>query len=225
MSKTNAWETGLLNLVFNNINFANLGDVTGLRGSTTAGSLWLSLHTSDPGETGAATEAAYTSYARQAVARSSAGFTISGNSVTLTAAISFPAATGGSETELFFGVWTAVTGGTLLYSGPLGSLLSSFTAAASTDTFTLPGLSGVSVGDRIGFFARPGDTLPTGVTEGTAYFVKTVSGAAVTISTTSGGTTLDVTGDGEGVAMRLTPVIISTGVTPQLTTGLTITED
>lgn len=225
MSKSNAFETSLLTLLFNNTNIANLGDATGVRGSTTAGSLYLSLHTADPGETAAATEAAYGGYARQAVARSSAGFTISGNSVTLAAAVSFPACTSGSETELFFGIWTAVTAGTLLYSGPLGSLLSSFTAAASTDTFTLPGLSGVSVGDRIAFFARPGDTLPTGVTEGTAYFVKTVSGASVTISTTSGGSTLDVTGDGEGVAMRLTPVVVSTGVTPQLTTGLTITED
>jgi hypothetical protein len=65
-------------LLFNNTNAANIGDATGLRGSTTAGSLYLSLHTADPGETGSQTtsECNYTSYARQAVARSSGGFTI-----------------------------------------------------------------------------------------------------------------------------------------------------
>ena len=76
MSKTNAWENGLLLLVFNNTNFANVGDATGLRGSSAAGNLHLSLHTSDPGEAGSQTtnEIAYTSYARVAVARSGAGF-------------------------------------------------------------------------------------------------------------------------------------------------------
>lgn len=33
MSKSNAWETALLNLVFNNTDAANIGDATGLQGS------------------------------------------------------------------------------------------------------------------------------------------------------------------------------------------------
>lgn len=41
----------LLNL-FNNTTWANVGDATGIVGSGTAGSLYLSLHTSDPGESG-----------------------------------------------------------------------------------------------------------------------------------------------------------------------------
>ena len=52
MSKSNSLEAGLIDLAFLNTNFANLGDATGLRGSTTAGSLYLSLHTTDPGEAG-----------------------------------------------------------------------------------------------------------------------------------------------------------------------------
>ena len=100
MSKSNAFEQSLLELLFNNSNIANVGDATGLRGSTTAGSLYLALHTSDPGEAGSQTtnECAYTSYARQAVARSVAGFTISGNIASLAANVDFPEATGGSET-------------------------------------------------------------------------------------------------------------------------------
>ena len=120
MSKTNAYENSLLLLVFNNTNISNVGDATGLRGSSTAGSLYVSLHSSDPGEAGDQTssEATYTSYARVAVARSGSGWTVSGNSVNPAANITFPACTGGSNSITYFGIGTASSGaGVLLYSG------------------------------------------------------------------------------------------------------------
>jgi hypothetical protein len=126
MSKSNAWETALLQLVFNNDNAANIGDATGLRGSSTAGSLYVSLHTGDPGEAGNQTtnECAYTSYARVAVARSGSGWTISGNAVTNAALIQFPQCTGGSETATHFGIGTASSStGVLLYKGALSASL------------------------------------------------------------------------------------------------------
>ena len=63
MSKSNSLENGLLELIFKNTNLANIGDATGLRGSTTAGNLFFSLHTGDPGEAGDQTtnETSYTS--------------------------------------------------------------------------------------------------------------------------------------------------------------------
>jgi hypothetical protein len=85
-------------------------------------SFYLSLHTSDPGAGGSqnTSEAAYTSYARQAVARNSSGFTVSGATATLTATVIFPAATAGSETETWAAVGTALTGpGKILYRGPI----------------------------------------------------------------------------------------------------------
>jgi hypothetical protein len=120
--KADSWENSLLLLLFNNTNVANVGDATGLRGSTAAGSLYLSLHTADPGETGSQTtnEIAYTSYARVAVARSSGGFTITTNAVALAANADFPAGTGGTGTASHFGIGTAASGaGVLLYSGTL----------------------------------------------------------------------------------------------------------
>lgn len=126
MSASNALETALLLLLFNNTNIANVGDATGVRGSTTAGSLFVSLHTADPGEAGDQTtsEATYTSYARVAVARSSAGWTVSGNASTNTAATTFPAATGGTNTITHFGVGSATSGaGILLFSGALNASL------------------------------------------------------------------------------------------------------
>jgi hypothetical protein len=125
MSLSNAFETDLLNLLFQNTNIANLGDATGVRGSTTAGSLYISLHTADPGEAGtqATSETAYTGYARIAVARSSAGFTVSGNTVSNAAAINFGNCTASPGSAVtYFGVGLASSGATeLLMSGALSS--------------------------------------------------------------------------------------------------------
>lgn len=122
MSKTNACENSLLQLIFNNVDFALIGDAAGLQNSATAGSLYVSLHTADPGEAGdqSTSEIAYTSYARVAVARSGAGWTVTGNSVSPASTISFPAGTGGSGTATHFGVGTSSSGaGVLLYKGAI----------------------------------------------------------------------------------------------------------
>lgn len=126
MSATDAFETSLLTLIFNNSNIANVGDATGLRGSSAAGDLFVSLHTSDPGETGNQTtnETAYTNYARQAVARTSAGWTISGANASNTATITFPTCGVTGATITHFGIGTAVSGtGSLLFKGALTSSL------------------------------------------------------------------------------------------------------
>jgi len=122
MSKSNAFETACLNLWFANSNIANIGDATGLRGSSTAGNLYFSLHTGDPGEAGDQTtnECTYTSYARVAKARDGAAITVSGNAATLAAAVTFPAGTGGSGTATHWGLGTSSSGaGLLLWKGTI----------------------------------------------------------------------------------------------------------
>lgn len=122
MSKSNTFENDLLQLIFNNVNIGLVGDATGLRGSSAAGSLYLSLHTADPAEGGdqSSNEITYTSYARVAVARTSGGFTVTGNAAALAAAIDFPAGTGGSGTATHVGIGTSSSGaGKLLYKGAL----------------------------------------------------------------------------------------------------------
>lgn len=122
MSKSNSFENDLLLLLFNNTNAALVGDATGLRGSSVAGNLYLSLHTSDPGEAGtqATNEANYGGYVRQAIPRSGSGFTVAGNAVSNAAAITFPPATSGSQTVQFWGLGTDPSGaGKLLYKGAL----------------------------------------------------------------------------------------------------------
>lgn len=124
MSKSNTFENDLLQLIFNNVDIADIGDAGGLQNSATAGSLYVALHTGDPGEAGNATtsESAYTSYARVAVARSGAGWTVSGNSATNAALIQFPECSGGSETITHVSITTASSGSSkILYSGALSA--------------------------------------------------------------------------------------------------------
>jgi len=90
--------------------------------------LYVSLHTADPTAAGnqGSSEAAYTGYARVAVARTTSGWSITGETITNVGAINFPACTGGSETETYVGVGVSGTthdSGTLLWSGPLTSSL------------------------------------------------------------------------------------------------------
>lgn len=140
MSATDAFENALLLNLFQNANIANVGDATGLRGSTTAGSLFVSLHTADPGEAGnqSTSEATYTGYARQAVARSAGGWTVTGSNVANAAVISFGPCTAGTNTITHFGIGTASSGtGTLLFRGALTSSITVTTSSNTTQTFAV----------------------------------------------------------------------------------------
>lgn len=123
MSKSNSFENSLLQLLFNNVDIANIGDAGGIQNSATAGSLYLSLHTADPGEAGTQTtnECAYGSYDRVAVARSGAGWTVVANAVSNFALAQFPECTSGSETITYVSIGTSSypTAGVILYSGAL----------------------------------------------------------------------------------------------------------
>lgn len=123
MSASNDLENAILLLIFQNANYANVGDATGLRGSTVAGSLYLTLHTADPGEAGDQTtsEISYTGYVRKAVARDNTVFGISGNTVTFASDQSFVASSGGTGgVATHFGIGTASSGaGRLMFSGAL----------------------------------------------------------------------------------------------------------
>lgn len=120
---TNSWIDGLLALVFNNTTYTLVGDAAGLLKSAADGSLYVSLHTGSPGVAGGQTtsEAAYTGYARVAVARTSGGWTVGSHQVVPAAIILFPIGTAGGETCTYVGIGTASSGagGKLLYFGAL----------------------------------------------------------------------------------------------------------
>lgn len=118
-AKTTAYATSIIALLLNATPIANVADNAA---SSPLTNTYCSLHTASPGVSGSQTtnEAAYTSYARAAVARSSAGWTCASGSATLTSAVNFATATGGSETETYMGIGSLVSGaGVLYYFGPL----------------------------------------------------------------------------------------------------------
>lgn len=120
MSKSNTFEEDLLKLIFNGTPIANLAD-NAASGPLT--NLFIALHTADPGESGVQTsnEVGYTGYARVAVSRSGAGWTVTGNSVSPTTAIEFGEMTAGTPgTATHASIGTASTGGgKILYRGAL----------------------------------------------------------------------------------------------------------
>ena len=123
VTSSGEFANSLLALIFNATSY------TGMAINATTSpftSLYVSLHTASPTAGGNQTsnEAAYTGYARVGVSRTSGGWTITNNSVSPVATIVFPAATGGSETETYFGIGTSSTGtGHLLYFGAVSPVI------------------------------------------------------------------------------------------------------
>lgn len=119
MSKGDTFENDFLKLIFNAAAIANIADNAA---SAPLANLYVAFHTASPGEDGDQTtnECSYTNYARQAVARSGSGWTVSGSSVSPAADIPFPESDGPSETATHFSVGTASSGaGKILYYGTL----------------------------------------------------------------------------------------------------------
>ena len=144
MSASNTFESDVLLLLLNNTNIANLGDAVGVRGSTAAGSVYVSLHTADPGEAGNQTtsETAYTGYARVAVARTAGGWTISGTAPTQAAnaaLVTFGPCTAAPGAALtFFAIGRDSSGvGEILLSGALTASLTLTSSPSITPNFPI----------------------------------------------------------------------------------------
>lgn len=116
MSATNTLETAVLLHILNGTAIAALSGVT---------TLYVSLHTADPGDAGSqnTSETTYTGYSRIAVSRDSSGWTVSGDTSSNTAEIPFGQCTASPGADLtHVGIGTASSGaGTLLLHPPLSN--------------------------------------------------------------------------------------------------------
>jgi len=116
--KGDTFENDFLKLIFNATAIANLADNAASSPET---NLSVALHTADPTDAGtqSSSETAYTGYARISVARTSGGWTVTGNSVSPVANIDFgecTASPGGAITH--FSVGPTGGGATkILYAG------------------------------------------------------------------------------------------------------------
>lgn len=123
MSKGNTFENDIMKLVLNGTPIPNIADNAATLPLT---DLFLGLYIADPGEAGDQTtnEVSYGSYARVAIARTSGGWTVTGNTGVNVGTVDFPACTSGSATVTHAVLGTASSGtGKILYKGALGSSL------------------------------------------------------------------------------------------------------
>lgn len=108
MPASDVLEQELLDMLFLNTAFDNIGTSTGFAATSADGNFTLALSTGTLTDSSdqSTTEAAYTSYARKSVARGAAQWTVTSGTVTNDNAQAFPQATGGSETETDFSIGT-----------------------------------------------------------------------------------------------------------------------
>lgn len=120
MSKSSAYSNDLLKLIFNGVGITGLAEDDGVNPITT---LFVALHTSDPGASGgqSTAEVNYQGYARVAVSRSEGGWAVTGNSVSPVDPIEFGEMTGGNTgTATHVTIGTQGTGtGKVLYRGAI----------------------------------------------------------------------------------------------------------
>lgn len=112
MSFSNQFEADILGLIFNATAISGLADNAS---SSPLTNLYVALHTADPGEGGnqGTSEVNYTGYARVAVQRSGAGWTLAGQTISPTAVIEFgemTAGTAGTATHATVGTAASGTG-------------------------------------------------------------------------------------------------------------------
>ena len=179
--------------------------------SVATGIKYVGIHTlADPGTStnAAAGEATGGSpaYARQAVTWGASSGRVKSNTGALT--FDVPAGTYG-----FLTFWNASTGNTNVYLGhsPMGGAAAvkgwfSVDTTLTNDQF-FSVAHGLADGDRIQMFNTFAETLPTGVTEGTVYFIVNSATNTFKVSTTSGGSAVDITalGGGEGYYQKVVP--------------------
>jgi hypothetical protein len=137
-------------------------------------------------------------YARKAATWAAA----SGRSKATSASMVFDVPAG--TTVRWVGFWDAVTAGNFLGMTPNGGgIPEAFTAPdISNDVLEAPG-HGFSNGNTVVVWAVPGVSLPTGLSEGTVYFVTNATTDDLTLSLTSGGASVNITAVGSGMIQRI----------------------
>lgn len=169
-------------------------------GGAGVGATHLSLHTAYSSTGANEVTGGSPAYARKAATWSAA----SGRTKALTSGVTFDVPAG--TTVRFIGAWDAVTAGNFLGMTPNGGgtprdfMVDDTTA----DTFESPAHGFVN-NDAVVVWAVNGLSLPTGVVEGTVYFVVNATTDDFQLSATSGGAAINITAVGGGFAQKIVP--------------------
>ena len=123
------------------------------------------------------------------------------------------------------GIYDALSGGTSQAFFQIGSALRGSASVTTADTFTSLA-HGLSTDDRVFFTTVAGEAIPTGISITTLYFIRATGATAdtFTVSTTSGGSALDITAAGECAWFRTVPqtFAIAGNLILPATTGLVL---
>jgi hypothetical protein len=163
----------------------------------------ISLHNGDPSTTGAnEITGGSPAYARKAVTWNTAASGLRTNNGALV--FDVPA-----TTVLHVGLWSAITAGTFYGYFPVGGyVVQAATYVASTDVFT-SFAHGYSNDFRVLVYDVATAGVPTGLTEGTVYFVVGATADTFQLSATSGGSAVNGTTDGEVIVQRCLPEVFA----------------
>ena len=167
---------------------------------------------------GTVTEASYTGYGtRPAISCSQSGCMPSRVN---DAVVTFPENTGSPQDVIAFGVHTASTAGTLRAIGFLDAD-PPLVGVGNPDDTIVAYAHGLEVGQRVLVLAAPGAVIPAGLSENTAYFVLAagLTSDAFQLSTTSGGSAVNITAGGAALFMPYKAVTVGTNTTPEFAVG------
>lgn len=163
-----------------------------------AGAKFLSAHTAYSSSGANEVAGGSPAYARKAATWGAA----SSASKALSSGVTFDIPAG--TTVGWIGTWDASTSGNFLGMTPNGG--------GTPQGFVVPDISndvlecvahGFANGQTVVVWAVPGDPLPTGLSEGTVYYVTNATTDDLTLSATSGGATINITGIGAGFLQRI----------------------
>ncbi len=163
---------------------------------------YVSLHSADPGLTGANELTGGTpAYARKQAAFDAAAAQHSQNS----AAILFDVPAGD---VVGWGIWDAATAGNAFQTGWFSTVsgLAVCRAGDLTTNDIQSDAHGLAADNRVIFEVVEGLTIPTGLTAGTVYFVIAtgLTTDAFRVATTSGGAAIDITAHGSAIWRKVT---------------------
>lgn len=160
----------------------------------------ISLHTGNPSTTGANEVTGGTPpYGRKAITWTSPAAGVIDNN----AALDFDVPAGATVT--FWGMWTAVTAGVFLGWFPVGGFLPFVaTMPQSSDVFTSYG-HGLSNTNAVVVYDVQQAGVPTGLVEGTVYYVVNATADTFQLASVAGGAAINASADGEVVVQRVAP--------------------
>lgn len=169
---------------------------------------------------GTVTEASYTGYGtRPSITFSAPANTspVGGRQIANSSTVTFPQNTGSSQDMIAFGVYTASTAGTLKAIGFLSPDPPVFGTGDDTSELITAPAHGFVTDQRVFVIAVPGAPIPTGLSENTAYFVKSAGLTAdvFSLATTSGGAAINITVKGAALFMSYIAVTVAASATPE----------